>query len=63
MVGKESYCRLKPGTYGAKEVLKNCRVGAICHAEIVGDDDACYVTRDLKKVPPSSRVTHKNPDF
>lgn len=61
MVGDESYCRLKPNTYGAKEILKKCRVGAICHAEIVGDDDACYVTRDLNKVPFSSRVTHKNP--
>jgi hypothetical protein len=63
MVGPESYCRLRVGTYGAKEVLKTCRVGVVCHAEIVGDDDACYVTRDLKKVPPDSRITHKNPDW
>jgi hypothetical protein len=49
-IDKVSYCRLKVGSAGAKEVLKTCPVGTRCHAEIHGDDDWCYVTRNVKKI-------------
>jgi hypothetical protein len=53
-VDKLPYCRLKVGSYGAKQVLKTCPVGTRCHAEIIGDDDACYVTRNVNKFPGPS---------
>jgi len=63
IVDKFPHCRVKVGSDGAKVLLKTCPTGTRCHAEIVGgeayggdddNNDVCYVTRNVKKLPGPS---------